>query len=238
MSDSSDSVGRSAWHHGNVEVRRAGAADAAAIARVHIASWHTTYGTLLPPRIVAERTRWDVRSALWAQRLSTDRAVFVACDGDGIFGFAGACAMSELPEDRNPVPQFDAYLESLYLLSDRQRHGVGRALLAAVARDLIANGYHSMALHVLASNPARGFYERLGAVHVRDEPREAGETWTSCAYGFDDIRTLIDVENDAAPARHGSDHAMLLLGNDLSDEAKVDAVMEFYNAHAPEGIRE
>jgi GNAT superfamily N-acetyltransferase len=171
-------------------LRRAAQADAEAIARVHIASWKTTYAGLVPDDVIARRTAWSVRYPLWVERLGADKAVFVVEDDDGAFGFACASAMPERPQDYEPLPQFDAYLEALYLLAGRQRAGCGRALLAAVARDLIARGHRSLGLHVHAANPARGFYERLGAVFVRDEPAY-GEAYFSCAYGFPDLRTLL-----------------------------------------------
>jgi GNAT superfamily N-acetyltransferase len=171
-------------------LRRAVQADAEAIARAHIASWKTTYAGLVPDEVIVQRTAWSVRYPLWLGRLVADKAVYVVEDEAGIFGFACACAMPERPQDYEPLPQFDAYLEALYLLAGRQRAGCGRALLAAVARDLIARGYRSLGLHVLSTNPARTFYERLGATFVRDEPAY-DDTSCQCAYGFSDLRVLL-----------------------------------------------
>ena len=97
--------------------------------------------------------------------------------------------MPERPQDYEPLP-FDAYLQAIYLLAGRQRRGAGRALLGAIARDLIAQGRRSMALHVLATNPARGFYERLGAMHVRYEPPERDMAAHACAYAFRDLDAM------------------------------------------------
>ena len=174
----------------DVRLRRADPADAAGITRAHIASWKTTYAGFLPPEVVAQRTRWDERLAAWEQRLNDDRSTFVVEDDGGIFGFACAGQMPQHPQDRDPFPGYDAYLRSLYLTAGRQRQGLGRALLAAVAEDLVARGHRRMALHVLGDNPARGFYERLGAVHLRDEPRISGQTWTTSLYGFEEIGLL------------------------------------------------
>jgi GNAT superfamily N-acetyltransferase len=172
-------------------VRRAGPVDAEAIARVHIASWRTTYAGLLPEHVLAKRTDWEVRRALWVGRLrGGERSVFVVEDGVGIVGLACASVMPERPQDYEPLPQFGAYLDALYLLLDRQQRGFGRALLGAVARDLVARGITSMALHVLSTSPARRFYERVGATFVRDEPAY-GEEYFSCAYGFADLGVLV-----------------------------------------------
>lgn len=170
-------------------LRAALAGDAAAIASVHIASWRTTYAELLPAGVIAARTAWSLRYPLWVERLNGGRTAFVAEDSGGIAGFACASAMSAHPQGREPLP-YDAYLESLYLLKRAQGHGVGRALLGAIAAPLVAAGYASMALHVLSTNPARGFYERLGALFVRDEPPEPDTGTHTCAYAFPDVAAL------------------------------------------------
>jgi GNAT superfamily N-acetyltransferase len=172
------------------EVRRAWPEDAAAIARVHIEAWKSTYTGLIPEHFIARRTAWDVRYPMWVERLGANPPAFVASDADGVFGFASACPMPERLQDYEPL-RYHAYLQAIYLLAGRQRYGAGRALLAAVARDLITRDCTSMALHVLATNPSRGFYERLGAVHVRDEPLDPDMSAHSCAYAFTDLAALI-----------------------------------------------
>jgi len=171
-------------------IRAASPADAEAIARVHIAAWKTTYAGLVPERFIARRTAWDVRYPMWVERLAAGPTAYVAEDAGGMFGFASACPMPDRPHDHEPL-LYDAYLQAIYLLAARQRHGAGRALLGAIARDLIARGSRSMALHVLATNPSRGFYERLGAVHVRDEPLDPETQTPTCAYTFTDLATLV-----------------------------------------------
>ena len=54
------------------------------------------------------------------------------------------------------------YLEDLYVSDWARRRGVGRRLLADLARIALARGYNRLDLSVLDWNPARGFYERIG----------------------------------------------------------------------------
>ena len=54
---------------------------------------------------------------------------------------------------------------------------------------VVARGFHTAVVRVLALNPARHFYERLGARCLRDEKAGIGgraypDTW----YGWDDLR--------------------------------------------------
>ena len=54
------------------------------------------------------------------------------------------------------------YVEDLYVRETARGTGLGKNLLAAVARLAIARGCRRLDLAVLDWNPARGFYERLG----------------------------------------------------------------------------
>jgi GNAT superfamily N-acetyltransferase len=55
------------------------------------------------------------------------------------------------------------YLEDLYVRPQARGSGAGRALLAALASICVARGYRRLDWWVLAWNPARKFYESLGA---------------------------------------------------------------------------
>ena len=54
------------------------------------------------------------------------------------------------------------YVEDLYVREAARGTGLGKSLLAAVARLAIARGCRRLDLSVLDWNPARRFYERLG----------------------------------------------------------------------------
>ncbi|MEV6930430.1 GNAT family N-acetyltransferase [Dactylosporangium sp. NPDC051485] len=56
------------------------------------------------------------------------------------------------------------YLEDLYVRPAARGTGAGRALVAALAKVCAERGYRRLDWGVLEWNPARGFYEALGAV--------------------------------------------------------------------------
>jgi GNAT superfamily N-acetyltransferase len=57
------------------------------------------------------------------------------------------------------------YLEDLYVRPEHRGHGLGRLLLARLARECVARGYARLEWSVLDWNdPALGFYRRIGAV--------------------------------------------------------------------------
>jgi GNAT superfamily N-acetyltransferase len=61
------------------------------------------------------------------------------------------------------------YLEDLYVTPGQRGTGLGRALLAELARICVRNGYGRLEWWVLDWNSAaRGFYESLGAVAMDD----------------------------------------------------------------------
>ncbi len=79
----------------------------------------------------------------------------------------------------------------MYLLRQHQRRGLGRRLLGAVARGLLADGKRSMLAWVLAENPSRPFYETAGGKLLGSQEIEiGGAALKEVAYGWDDIRTL------------------------------------------------
>jgi GNAT superfamily N-acetyltransferase len=55
------------------------------------------------------------------------------------------------------------YLEDLYVRPELRGSGLGRALLATLARECVDNGYARLEWSVLDWNPATGFYRSLGA---------------------------------------------------------------------------
>lgn len=128
------------------------------------------------------------REAQWAARLHAGRhVVMVAQAGTRAVGF-GAAAQPAFEPDSEGLP-YDAYLGQLYVLREFHRAGVGRALLSALVRELTAGGLRSLALHVLAANPARRYYEHLGATLVREEPA-TGDQFARCTYAWPDMRVL------------------------------------------------
>jgi GNAT superfamily N-acetyltransferase len=55
------------------------------------------------------------------------------------------------------------WLEDLFVEETARGSGAGEKLLAAFVRDALARGCHRVDWHVLEWNPARAFYERMGA---------------------------------------------------------------------------
>ena len=140
-------------------VRLARAGDEAGIARVHVDSWREPYAGIVPADVLASLSYAD-RQTMWERILGSDAAHLVAFvaegPGEGIVGFGSGSAA---PGAAAPCV---GHITTLYVLRAWQGSGLGRALFAAVAKGLGARGAERLTLEVLADNPSRGFYERMG----------------------------------------------------------------------------
>jgi len=172
-----------------LKIREALPADAAAVARVQVETWHTTFvGTL--PRDFLDGINLEAQTPRWDEELNDpSRAsfVFVAETGGGeVVGFA-SCG----PERKGDA-EFDGEFYAVYILEAFQRAGLGRALALAVVERLAAAGFRSMLVWALEVNDAgRRFYEKLGGRLARTGSITRGaHTFPTVGYGWPDISAL------------------------------------------------
>jgi ribosomal protein S18 acetylase RimI-like enzyme len=164
-------------------LREATCADVPGIARVHAASWRTTYPGILPDALL-DRLTPEAREPMWRRILceaGSPTFVYVALGDDGeVVGFA-----SGGPEATGD-PVYTGELYAIYLLAEHQARGLGRSLLALVRGRLRALGHPSTLIWVAAANaPARGFYEAAGGVLLRERTVEFfGVPLAEVAYGW------------------------------------------------------
>ena len=168
-------------------VRPAEPADAAAIARVHVWSWRTTYRGLLPDEFLASLSE-DFYEERWRRTLGdASNRVYVAETSLGVVGYASG------GRERAGEDGFSGELYAIYLLEEAQGHGHGHRLVRAVVDGLLVLGLPDMIVWVPRENaPARRFYEKLGGVYVREQPITIGSSLlTEVSYGWrslDDLR--------------------------------------------------
>jgi len=176
-----------------MRIRRAHISDAAAIARVHVDSWRTTYPGIVPDDYLANMS-YEQRSGIWQRILSEAEAgvaqpIYVAVDDDGtVVGFA------EGGPERSGDPDFAGELYVIHMLEGSQRRGTGRRLVMSVASDLMQNGMQSMLVWVLEQNrSACRFYEALGGLPAREQDVSiGGVTLAEVGYGWEDIGPLAE----------------------------------------------
>jgi GNAT superfamily N-acetyltransferase len=174
-----------------VQIRPASPEDVPGIARVLVDTWRRTFRGLLSDEFLAGMSyeRQEQRHGCY---LAQDRVnYFVAVDrasGD-VIGFINGG-----PNRHADYQRYPAELYALYVLSERQRCGTGKRLLAALAPRLMESGFPSMMVWVLAKNPNRGFYEHTGAREIASrsivlQPDVVQEI----AYGWDNIAAAAEL---------------------------------------------
>jgi GNAT superfamily N-acetyltransferase len=168
-----------------MHIRKAAAPDIAAIAAIHVDAWRTNYRGMIPDGAIDSRTV-ELRKAMWHRLLGEPRRVtLVACDGSGaVTGFASAFTLAE------PHNGFDSFLQMLFVAEPLKGKGIGRALLAAIAEEMHSAGARGMALRTLRLNPARAFYERVGAELVPEGIDIDRGEFDDVVYGFRDLSSL------------------------------------------------
>lgn len=171
-------------------IRAARLADVPAIARVHVESWRATYAGIMPEDYLGKLS-YEWRERTWHTLLNeANHWAFVAEETPaGIIGFCDG------GKERTGNPVYTGELYAIYLVGAYQRRGIGRRLVAPLARHLLAQGMGSMLVWVLAQNPARAFYETLGGERVDQKSILIGDvTLAEVAYGWRDIEALAKLD--------------------------------------------
>jgi ribosomal protein S18 acetylase RimI-like enzyme len=178
---------------GDQEIRRGTVADAPRIASMHVASWLETYAGIIPEEMLAALSA-SRRTVAWENILRDpikhdSSVVYVKEVGGAIAGF-GACGAQRDVDLSNQG--FDGEIGAVYVLQEFQRRGIGRALMGALASDLVDRGLHGVALWVLRENTtARRFYEQCAGEVIGEKRDVRGEAvLIEVAYGWSDIEML------------------------------------------------
>lgn len=181
-----------------VKVRPATLDDADAIARIYVDTWRSVYAGSLPDHVLT-RMSHARQSSAWRQEVGgrNGRWVLVAeLPKAGVVGFVG------LGANRFGPSTYDGEIQTLYVLDDFHDRGIGRALLKAGFRHMKEEGFHKAIVWVLSSNPARFFYEALGAQRVAERDEALwGTVLKEVAYGWPDL-TIRDRQRADGP--HGA----------------------------------
>ncbi len=167
-------------------VRMAELGDAQGLAGVYVETWRTTYAGMVPDKVLLDLSE-TAQAARWTRSIARgDELVMLAEDvGRGIVGLSSGGRTCE-PHGCN------AEIFTLYILPDEQGRGVGRALLAGMFSEFLAQGLDSAIIWVLAANPARFFYETTGGKRsVEREERLWGSSLPEIAYIWPDLAAAL-----------------------------------------------
>ncbi len=178
-------------------IRDARAADAPAIARVHVDSWRSSYAGLIPDDVLIKMSRRS-QTAQWARLIAKkgSREVILVAElhERGIVGF-GSCGRA-----RNTRLPHTGEVYTLYVDPGFQDAGIGSRLLRRLFAALVTRGMTSAVVWVLAENPSRFFYETMGGKRVAERDEAIWNTVLhEVAYGWTDL-TQLRTRTDAGRA--------------------------------------
>jgi ribosomal protein S18 acetylase RimI-like enzyme len=146
-----------------LRIRPASLADAAAIARLHLASYQAAYQGILPAEFFSRLSAED-RERRWHDSLNDpQRRALVAEDDDPprLIGFAEVG-----PSRDDDARTGTGELMALHVMQPCWRQGVGRMLHDGAIATLAAQSFQGATLWVLTANTrARAFYEAVGWYH-------------------------------------------------------------------------
>ena len=172
----------------SILIREATLQDAEAIAHLHILVWQETYSSIVPQSYL-DTLNVDTRIESWKARLDEPKHhVLVAILDGQICGFARGGPVIEAVHDST----FDGELYVINIVNAAKGKGIGRLLVQHVAEILCFMGLKKAVVWVLADNPSRRFYERLGAKDLGQEKfmHLGGTDLLEVAYGWHDLRSL------------------------------------------------
>ena len=162
-----------------IEIRRAKAADATAIAETHDEAWRAAYQGIIPgielDKLISRRgPEW------WDSAIRKGSRVSILGFGDKIAGYAN------YGRNRARSLYYDGEIYELYLRPEFQGLGFGRKLFSAARRDLDQSGLQSLVVWALSDNdPAVGFYRTLGGKAVaRSSERFGGKVLDKVAFAW------------------------------------------------------
>ncbi|THK37354.1 GNAT family N-acetyltransferase [Ensifer sp. MPMI2T] len=177
-----------------IEIRPAEPDDVLMMASVLVETWRSAFRGIISDAYLDAMTVEDqaIRHARRMRAAGVFHIVAADMASRKVIGLASYGRARGMP------PAFDRELYTLYLLEEFQGAGIGSALVRTVARHCRDTGASSLFAWVLAGNPNRAFYERLGARVVgRGRVSVGGENYDQVAYRWDDLATLSGAGNAA-----------------------------------------
>lgn len=143
----------------DLEIRPATAADAAALARVHVDAWQVAYRGLVPDTML-QRFTYEYREERFRRSLAAnaEETYVVELEGEVV----GLLTIG-IARDPDLDSQRTGEIWGVYLSPGYWRRGIGSRLVALAEQMLQQRGYEDAVLWVLAGNSrARRFYEAVG----------------------------------------------------------------------------
>lgn len=127
--------------------------------------WPATYGHILAKEQLDYMLQMMYSPASLKKQMQQEHVFLIAELDEEPVGFASF----------SPTPDAGTFkLHKIYVRTDIQGKGLGKALIYAVAEEIREKNAHCLRLNVNRHNMAKDFYERLGFVVVKEEDIDIG----------------------------------------------------------------
>ena len=162
-----------------IEIRRAKASDAAAVADTHDEAWRGAYQGVIPG-VELEKLVTRRGADWWDSAIRKGSRIAILAFGDKVAGYAN------YGRNRARSLFYDGEIYELYLRPEYQGLGFGRRLFSSARRDLAQSGLKSLVIWALTDNePAVSFYKALGGRAVaRSSERFGAKSLDKVAFGW------------------------------------------------------
>ncbi|MFB5166987.1 GNAT family N-acetyltransferase [Parageobacillus toebii] len=168
-----------------MNIRKATIEDAKAIAAVHVESWKTTYQGIVPSSYLAQLSVSE-KEQLWKRGLQQQKHYIFVVEEDG--NVCGFISGGKNRATQGKKAKYKGEIYAIYLLKEAQGKGYGTKLVKALVDDFQRERIRSMVVWVLADNPSRRFYERLGGEKIAEEVVDiGGKKLMEWCYGWKSI---------------------------------------------------
>lgn len=172
-------------------IRPAEPADAPAMAHIHVATWRRDYRGFASDDYLDALSPDDERRNYEAIIADPEMMAFVAEQAAGRLVGLSICGPYR-DEGYELAGKFSAELYNLYVLADARTAGIGRGLVRAAARELLARGCRSMMLWTLEGYASNTFYPRLNGQIVGRRQAMIGSTEVhDLAFGWEDVGVIL-----------------------------------------------
>jgi ribosomal protein S18 acetylase RimI-like enzyme len=152
-----------------IEIRRAKASDAAAVADTHDEAWRGAYQGVIPG-VELEKLVTRRGADWWDSAIRKGSRIAILAFGDKVAGYAN------YGRNRARSLYYDGEIYELYLRPEYQGLGLGRRLFSSARRDLAQSGLKSLVIWALSDNdPAVEFYKALGGKAVARSSERFGD---------------------------------------------------------------
>jgi GNAT superfamily N-acetyltransferase len=174
----------------SIRIRAAEPSDAPDMARVYVDASRTTYAGIVPRKFLEDLSYHETEGR-WRRNLSKSRPLRKTIVAETLSGRVVGLAEGGPEQEGHPI--YRAELLLIYLLAGYQRQGLGRRLVSAVAKELRADGFHSMLVWTLEDiQGACRFYESLGGELVESGTTTmGGRDVAEVCYGWRNITELM-----------------------------------------------